>query len=104
MPVVAQLRALFDLDAHPAAVAEHLARDRGLGRLVALRRPARPRTASSASWLPELPGFTIAGGVGASWLRNHVPQIGAGLRLPFHALRRMYTCVARSPGTTFTHS
>jgi AraC family transcriptional regulator, regulatory protein of adaptative response / DNA-3-methyladenine glycosylase II len=36
MPVVARLRALFDLDAHPAVIAEHLSRDRGLRPLVAL--------------------------------------------------------------------
>lgn len=37
LPVKAGLRALFDLDAHPAAVAEHLGRDRRLRSLVRQR-------------------------------------------------------------------
>jgi AraC family transcriptional regulator of adaptative response / DNA-3-methyladenine glycosylase II len=37
LPVAARLRSLFDLDAHPAAVADHLGRDRALRPLVKLR-------------------------------------------------------------------
>ncbi len=92
MPVVARLRALLDLDAHPAAIAGHLAQDRALRGLVARRPGLRVPGAfdSFEAAVRAILGQQVSV-QGARTLAGRVAErFGQPLETPFPGLRRMF--------------
>jgi len=92
MPVVAKLRALLDLDAHPAVIAEHLARDRALRPLVALRPGLRVPGAVDGfeAAARAVLGQQVTIGAATTLAGRLVRRFGAPVDTPFPSVRWLF--------------
>jgi AraC family transcriptional regulator, regulatory protein of adaptative response / DNA-3-methyladenine glycosylase II len=91
MPLRARLRALFDLDAHPTAVAAHLGRDPDLAALVARRPGLRLPGAFDAfeTALRTILGQQISVGAAAPLSNRLAERLGEPIATPFPGLDRL---------------
>jgi AraC family transcriptional regulator, regulatory protein of adaptative response / DNA-3-methyladenine glycosylase II len=102
MPLGARLRALFDLDAHPAAIAAHLRQDPDLAPLVGLRPGLRVPGAFDAfeTAVRTVLGQQVSVGAATTLSGRLVAQLGAPAETPFPGLDRWFPSAEVLAGAT----
>jgi AraC family transcriptional regulator of adaptative response / DNA-3-methyladenine glycosylase II len=92
MPVVARLRALFDLDAHPAVIDEHLSRDPAMRRLVNIRPGLRVPGAYDGFESAEraILGQQVTVGAATTLAGRVARRFGEPFETPFPGLSRLF--------------
>ena len=102
MPVVARLRSLFDLDAHPAVIGEHLARDRALRPAVALRPGLRVPGAVDGfeAAVRAVLGQQVSVGAATTLAGRVARRFGEPVETPFDGLQRVFPGADALAGAT----
>ena len=92
LAIAARLRALFDLDAHPAAIADHLARDPGLAALVARSPGVRVAGAFDGFEIATraVLGQQVSVRAATTLSRRLVERLGEPVETPFPELVRSF--------------
>jgi AraC family transcriptional regulator of adaptative response / DNA-3-methyladenine glycosylase II len=92
MPLGARLRALFDLDAHPTAVAAHLGRDPALSALVERRPGLRVPGAFDAfeTMVRTILGQQVSVRAATTLSGRLVEALGESVETPFPGLERLF--------------
>ncbi|HSQ63669.1 MAG TPA: AlkA N-terminal domain-containing protein [Polyangiaceae bacterium] len=96
-PLSARVRSLFDLDAHPRAIDEHLARDRRLAPLVRARPGLRLPGAIDGleAAVRAILGQQVSVKAATTLAGRLAERFGAPIRTPFEELRLVFPSAAR---------
>lgn len=102
MPLVARVRRLFDLDAHPAAITSHLAKDPRLAKVVK-RRPGLRLPGSFDPFetaVRVVLGQQVSVAAATTIAARLVERFGDAVETPFPELNRIWPTPDRIAGTT----